>query len=144
MRILLLSVALLAIASVTSAETVVVEMRSDDGVPSFMPAEVTIEPGDTVRWVNQDLSLEHSTCSGAGSTDPFFGDLWQSPLMRFGEYFEYTFDTAGEYEYFSIPHEYEGMLGLVLVVSGTDVHDGVQSLNWAYVKQLASGFLPRD
>lgn len=33
-----------------------------------------------------------------------------------GEVYEYTFETAGQYQYFCIPHELNGMIGYVKVV----------------------------
>jgi plastocyanin len=126
-----------------SAATVIVEMRTVNAHPVFLPAEVTIEPGDTVRWINLDQQLEHSTCSGSGMADPAHGALWQSDLLRFGEYFEYTFPAAGDYAYFSIPHEYEGMLGLVRVDSGTSVA-GPEYSTWGKIKNRFAEILPRD
>lgn len=140
---LLASALLLSAPADASADTVIVEMRTVSAHPVFLPAEVTIEPGDTVRWINLDQNLEHSTCSGSGMADPAHGALWQSDLLRFGEYFEYTFNAAGDYAYFSIPHEYEGMLGLVRVDSGTGV-EGPELTTWGALKARFSEILPRD
>ena len=137
--------ALLAFAAGASAEVVIVEMRTVDSHPVFVPAEVVIEPLDTVRWINLDVNAEHSTCSGSGSADPTFGAQWQSPLLRYGEYFEHTFEEVGEYEYFSVPHEYEGMLGLVRVGSGTPVPDPqIRVTTWGKLKRQFADILPRD
>jgi plastocyanin len=130
-------------AAGASADTVIVEMRTVSAHPVYLPAEVTIEPGDTVRWINLDQQLEHSTCSGGGMADPAHGALWQSDLLRFGEYFEYTFTAPGDYAYFSIPHEYEGMLGLVRVDSGTGV-DLPDPTTWGQIKARFAEILPRD
>lgn len=141
--ILLVSALLLSAPAGASAETVIVEMRTVNAHPVFLPAEVTIVPGDTVRWINLDQNLEHSTCSGSGMADPAHGALWQSGLLRFGDYFEYTFGAAGDYAYFSIPHEYEGMLGLVRVDSGTGVEEPEPS-TWGAIKARFAEILPRD
>jgi len=38
-------------------------------------------------------------------------------LIESGETYEYTFETAGEHEYFCIPHEGSGMTGIVRVTA---------------------------
>ncbi|GJM43604.1 MAG: hypothetical protein DHS20C21_04460 [Gemmatimonadota bacterium] len=132
-----------ALAANVAAEIVIVEMRTVDSHPVFVPAEVSIEPGDTVRWLSLDQQTEHGTCNGGGSADPAYGTLWQSSLLRYGEYFDYTFTQVGEYEYFSVPHEYEGMLGLVRVGSTTDVPDQ-RPTTWGKLKSQFAKVLPRD
>ena len=60
-----------------SAETVTVQMTSVDFQPQFVPADLTINPGDTVRWINTDpFLLDHATKSGTGRADPTAGDSY--------------------------------------------------------------------
>ncbi len=149
-RILALPLALAfragGLAPAASAETHVVQMTSVDFVPQFVPAALNVLPGDTVRWVNVDpTSIDHSTCSGTGSTDPIMGQLWNSGAMASAESFEITFDDEGEYEYFSVLHEFENMFGVVRVSDGsTDIGDGIEDSTWGHVKNLFAGILPRD
>ena len=42
--------------SPAAAETYTVKMGTDNGLLKFEPAELTIKPGDTVKWVNNKLS----------------------------------------------------------------------------------------
>lgn len=42
-------------------------------------------------------------------------DVWDSGFVNTGTTFERTFEIAGEYKYFCIPHELSGMLGTVVV-----------------------------
>ena len=126
------------------AETVTVEMTSVDFVPTFVPSEITIRPGDTVRWVNVDPFLrDHSTCSGTGSADAFAGELWDSGTLHVNGSFEYTFDEVGEYAYFSVQHEYEGMFGLVIVSSSSSANHGIRYDTWGKVKNLFRDVLPK-
>ncbi|MFN8177050.1 MAG: plastocyanin/azurin family copper-binding protein [bacterium] len=135
---------LLVPAIAAAADTVVVQMTSVNGEPRFVPADITIRPGDTVQWVNTDLNLEHSVCSGTGSADPQSGVLWSSPLLRFGQSFEHTFPQAGDFEYYSVPHEYEGMFGVVRVRSGTSGAGGeIEQSSWSLIKQRFNQILPR-
>lgn len=113
--------------------------------PRFVPDELTIRPGDTVRWVNTDgFLLDHATRSGTGSADPLAGALWSSGVLHSGESFEVTLEDAGDYEYFSPPHEYEGMFGIIHVDTGTGIGSGeIKPSTWALIKQKFDTILPR-
>lgn len=74
----------------------------------FSPASVTIDTGTAVRWIN-DEAVFH-TVTPDGHTE------WQrAELRQAGEAFTHTFDTAGEFPYFSEPFANEGMTGTVIV-----------------------------
>ena len=80
---------------------------------TFSPAEITIAPGTTVRWVN-DSNLFHTVT-------PDGHDEWSSRDMPAGEVFEHTFTAEGTYPYYCEPHLESGMTGTVVVESsGTD------------------------
>lgn len=141
-----LAALLLAISAVSAsfAETVVIQMTSVNFVPKFVPNEVTIRPGDTVRWVNSDpYLLDHTTCSGTGSADPSAGLTWNSGSIRAGEWFEFTFAAAGDFAFFSVPHEFQGMFGMVSVTTGLPVPE-TETSTWGKVKSLFRDVLPRD
>jgi plastocyanin len=40
---------------------------------------------------------------------------WDSGLLRAGQAWTHTFDVAGDYTYFCIPHESMGMIGTITV-----------------------------
>lgn len=72
----------------------------------FIPAEVTINKGDTILWVNQEKRQYHSVWfeqMGEPEPDYFFP----------GESFSRTFDEAGKFPYRCGPHP--EMLGAVTV-----------------------------
>jgi plastocyanin len=142
-RVRSLVLAILLVPALAAADTVVVQMTSVNGEPRFVPADVTIHPGDTVQWVNTDLNLEHSVCSGTGSADPQSGALWSSALLRFGQSFEHVFQQTGDFEYYSVPHEYEGMFGVVRVRSGTSDVPQIEQSSWSLIKQRFNQILPR-
>jgi len=76
----------------------------------FVPAEITIKAGDTVRWVNKERRQYHNV---------WFRDLGEKPVGEFfpGETYEKTFDTPGDYPYVCEPHEKDhDMTGIVHVV----------------------------
>ncbi|MDZ7675496.1 MAG: plastocyanin/azurin family copper-binding protein [Acidimicrobiales bacterium] len=80
---------------------------------AYDPLEITIPVGTTVTWANED-SVFHTVTSGTvennqGSPDGTF----DSGEIQPGESFSYTFDEAGEFPYYCIPHPW--MQGTVVV-----------------------------
>ena len=65
----------------------------------YSPMDVTINVGDTVKWVNES-KYPHMIASGT----PFDGPTgeFQSELFRTDETFVITFEESGVYDYFSI------------------------------------------
>jgi plastocyanin len=87
-----------------------VTVRMEDNF--FAPANITVEPGTTVTWV-QSGDNPHTTTSYDG--------LWDSGMIEGGSggTFSFTFEESGTYDYFCIPHEDLGMVGSVTVTGGT-------------------------
>ena len=71
--------------------TVVVLMQNFQ----FVPAQITISAGTTVKWTNMDAD-SHDVSSNTG--------LFKSATMGQGDTFSYTFTTAGSYGYRCIFH----------------------------------------
>lgn len=107
--------ALLALAPLASAQTV--HDVTTSGL-DFVPANITIEVGDTVRW----------TMGGTFHTvtdEPNLGPpLFDAALPLAGQVFEFTFDQAaidtsprpgGVYNYVCTPHQVFNMVGSVTV-----------------------------
>ena len=78
-----------------AAKVVEVEIRG----LSYRPASVTVSPGTTVRWVNQDRALHTVTSEGSG------GPLGSEELGR-GDSYEYTFREPGQYDYYCVVHPF--------------------------------------
>lgn len=72
----------------------------------FVPATVCVARGGTVTWVNRGDEA-HTTTGAAPAT------IWDSGFMANGADFAHTFETAGSFEYFCIPHPF--MQALVIV-----------------------------
>jgi plastocyanin len=84
----------------------------------FDPPDVTIFAGDTVTWVWVEGS--HSTTSDDCMFCPCTC-TWDSGVQDTGcppYQFQFTFTTAGEYDYHCIPHVFLGMSGTVTVLPG--------------------------
>src|SRR5437867_4324484 len=81
----------------------------------FSPSEVTINPGDTVRWTWS--SSGHSTTSGTPGSP---NGIWDSGILNQGAMFTHTFNSVGSFPYYCTPHgACCGMVGTVMVVSAT-------------------------
>jgi plastocyanin len=103
-------VALLVFAPSAWAQGQEVTVRMEDNF--FDPANITVEPGTTVTWV-QSGDNPHTTTSYDG--------LWDSGMIEGGSggTFSFTFEEPGTFDYFCIPHESLGMIGSVTVTGGT-------------------------
>jgi plastocyanin len=99
---------LVAVSPHAGAATTQVDMK--DNV--FIPAETSIQPGDTVTWLNKGRSPHNVT----------YGDKSkQSPTVEAGKTYSITFPTAGTYYYYCSFHSSgtgKGMSGVVKVGTG--------------------------
>jgi plastocyanin len=84
----------------------------------FEPAEITIAPGTTIKWV-----WESDNHNVVPESQPEGAD-WQgtegAPDKTYdtGHEYSHTFETEGEYEYFCQPHKTAGMVGTITVQEG--------------------------
>ena len=107
-----------------------------DGGPSvamsdgrrFDPATITVTAGETVGFSN-DSAQAHSVtayegripegaeyfASGGSPREHEARDGVTAGLLRGGEDFSVQLDEPGEYDYFCIPHEEQGMKGTIIV-----------------------------
>jgi plastocyanin len=88
---------------------------------SFSPNDLTINVGDTVRWVRSNGS--HTVTSGTGASDPNVGNLFDAPLNSSNTTFEFTFNSAGDVNFFCRPHEGANMKGVIRVSDVSAVDD---------------------
>ena len=77
---------------------------------AFTPGTITISVGTTITWTNKDNVIHTVTSGTPGNASGFFN----SGNMSQGATFTYTFDTAGTYEYYCIPHS-SNMTATVIV-----------------------------
>ena len=73
----------------------------DETNECFIPAEVTVNVGETVTWSNDD-SAAHTVTSGTPTGGP--DGTFDSSLFMADTTFSHTFDNAGEYRYFCMVH----------------------------------------
>lgn len=63
----------------------------------FMPEVIRVRPGDSIRWINQDVQ-PHAVVSNPHSEHDGLPGLVSDTLAPDGEYV-YVFEEAGTYEY---------------------------------------------
>ena len=74
------------------------------GSRAYVASPVTIAPGGTVRWTNDD-TIAHTTTSNSA--------VWNSGNVSPGGHFDVTFPAAGTFPYHCTIHP--GMIGTVVV-----------------------------
>jgi len=72
---------------------------------SFQPAEIVINAGETVTWINED-PISHDVASDDGQT-------FESPLLGQGDTYSFTFEAPGSYPYHCPIHPF--MTAVVIV-----------------------------
>jgi plastocyanin len=109
----------LARAAVAASEPAAVVVMTNE--LKFQPPMVSIRAGETVAWRNTSLLVHSVTADPAQAVKPQDVALpagaqpFNSGLLPPQATFRHTFDVAGTYRYFCIPHEAAGMLGTVMV-----------------------------
>jgi plastocyanin len=87
----------------------------------FEPAQVTVNRGDAVQWVNtgrvpQTVTADPTRAqSTANVMLPAGAQPWDSGVLNAGQTFTQSFDTPGTYQYISLSGEQQGMVGQITV-----------------------------
>ena len=120
----------------------------------FDPIGVLIEPGQTVRWVNESnvhtSTAYHPDNDGHALRIPEAAEPWDSGyLVEPGDSFEVTLTAPGVYDYYCAPHEMAGMVGRIIVgePSGPgalpfDYFEGDPTKDWRPVPPAAQAAFP--
>ena len=110
-------------ASVPREAAVTVEMTNQ---LTFAPDTVVIRAGETVEFRNTSALVhtvtgDPSTASVDASVHlPDNAEPFDSGRIEPGESFSHTFESAGTYRYFCVPHEGAKMRGVVVVNDGEE------------------------
>jgi len=101
----------------TGPQTLHVEIPVATSVPGcevdnacYSPADVTINAGDTVHWMNVDTAA-HTVTGGSPGNGP--SGVFDSSLVMADAVYAFTFDETGSYDYFCMVHPW--MTGTVTV-----------------------------
>lgn len=117
MKTFLLATALMLVANPAFAkEYLIKEVTDANGGAKpyyFEPANLTVQPGDTVTFVNAQDDMHDVMFSRVPKS---VGEMIMSePLEKKGGKFSYTFTVPGTYEFHCHPHEELGMRGTLIV-----------------------------
>lgn len=88
---------------------------------TYEPATITVKVGETVRWTNPSDVRHTVTADKTKANDPSNvvlpegAEPFNSGNIEAGGSWSYTFEVAGRYKYFCIPHEAAGMVAEVIV-----------------------------
>jgi plastocyanin len=80
----------------------------------FSPNNVTLAPGDSVKWMN-DGSMVHTTTSNSG--------LWDSGVLAHGASFSRTFNDLGSFPYHCTVHGLSMSGTITVTAGGVPPHD---------------------
>lgn len=91
---------------------------------NFAPDELTITAGETVEWRNTSI-MDHTVTADPKLADdrahvklPAGAEPFNSGSIEPGGVYRRTFTVPGEYRYFCIPHEGQGMIATLTVKPG--------------------------
>ena len=76
----------------------------------YLPADITINVGDTIEWINVDTAA-HTVTAGSPADGP--SGVFDSSLVMASAAYSFTFEEAGNYDYFCMVHPW--MVGSVTV-----------------------------
>jgi plastocyanin len=98
-------------------QTIHVEIPLGTSVPGceetnecWLPADISINVGDTVHWMNVDTAA-HTVTGGSPADGP--SGVFDSSLVMADAVYAFTFDEAGSYDYFCMVHPW--MVGSISV-----------------------------
>jgi plastocyanin len=99
-----LAVAALAAGALASQGAPASDAKVQIDQYAFLPQRITVKPGTTVTWTNDDDD-SHTVASSS--------KLFKSKALDTGDKFSFTFTTPGRYDYFCSLHPH--MTGAVVV-----------------------------
>ncbi|WP_071518721.1 plastocyanin [Geitlerinema sp. PCC 9228] len=110
----------LGFVSPAAAETHTVKMGSDSFSLVYVPSEIDIQPGDTIKFINNKIPPHNVIFDPADMPAPELADQLSHKGLMYaaGDSFEVTFPEdapAGKYGFYCQPHRGAGMVGQVIV-----------------------------
>jgi plastocyanin len=81
------------------------------GEKAYVPNPAEVKVGESVTWTNDDSQIHTATSGAVGAEDS--GSVFDSGILSPKATFDFTFDTAGEYDFYCTLHPQ--MFGKVVV-----------------------------
>jgi plastocyanin len=113
------SLALFPNPAKAASNPVVIKMA--DKQPFYTPDKLAIKVGDTVKWVNDGQTIHDVSTNSAIAQNPADASMpkgataFDSGFLPPGGEYSQTFTVPGTYRYFCLPHEKDGMVGVIVV-----------------------------
>jgi len=82
----------------------------EDGKIFYDPETINISTGTTIEWVNEDPAMHTAT---SGNPTNGADGVFDSQILNLGDKYQFTFDDAGNYDYYCILHPW--MIGSINV-----------------------------
>ena len=98
----------------TDADSVTVKVGAGNGL-AFGPAAVRISTGTTVTWEWTGSGGGHNVVHEDGEFTS-----GEDYISESGHTYKHTFESAGSYRYYCVPHKASGMKGAVIVEGSSD------------------------
>lgn len=95
----------------------------------FSPETLHVQPGQMVRWQNVALSMNHTSTATGG--------YWDSGNLAPGEFYEFTFDSVGSFDYICSYHPVS-MTGLIVVDAPVITPIDIQIVDFSFQPQNAT------
>jgi plastocyanin len=92
--------------------TTIIELRKLESSMVFFPKDVTINIGETVRWVNK---LDYLNKQAKVTIYSYLTGKFRSEEISYGEYFDHTFNETGNFTYNALPYQTMFKKGTVVV-----------------------------
>ncbi len=105
---------------------------------AFHPKTITIQPGDTVTWVNE-AAEDHNIVSYPDGFPKGAKPLSSPYLKKKNQKWSHTFEQKGTFEYHCIPHLPMGMHGVIIVSrpsAAIEFHEPTVTEMLQYAKRL--------
>jgi len=119
----LLTVLLLTVPAFAAEHTVKMLNSGKDGMMVFEPAVLSVNKGDTIKFVATDMAHNSASVFTPPGATP-----WRGMMSRD---ISVTLDTPGVYIYECTPHNMMAMVGVIQVTDGMELD---MSLDSAYVE----------
>lgn len=107
-----------------AADTVTIKMGGDNGTLVFDPSNVTVKPGDTVKWVVNKVPPHNVVFDDKAipGQDKALAKSLSHPNLEMSPNSSFELNLpkdlpAGEYSYYCAPHRSAGMVGKITVAS---------------------------
>ena len=108
--------------NMATVEVVTREGSDDEPDYVFDPPFIAVDPGTTIRWVNEDDAFHTVTSITDLGTREGGGDIFDAEIAEEGETFEWLAEEPAIHHYYCLPHT-DFMWGSIAILDGGSFSD---------------------